>query len=323
MRSDRTGLSEPRDLVLRRGRGPRVRRWPCCSRPAAPARSCSTPARLFAAAAAVYGILRNQPRRRGVWQLFALGLALFAAGDVVFDVAQRAFGRADGYPYADILYLARVPRARYWLLVRLARALSLTARQLVDSAIVAVAVSAVIWQWVVTPVIESTNGATLEHLATIAYPLMDILLVVVIVHAVFTLPRWSAAVWLLFIGLGVHAGRLCVVRAPRGRRHVHRRRRARRGPRRSHTSCSRPRSCTRRCADSGKVAMPGSSVTGVPACSCSAARARSRSRAIVLLDDSGSSTSVVLAAITGVALLGRLAHDSRWSSPRTRCGCAR
>ena len=64
---------------------------------------------LSAAAAALYGILRNEPHRRGVWQLFALALALFAAGDVAFDVAQRGFGLTDGYPYADILYLLAYP----------------------------------------------------------------------------------------------------------------------------------------------------------------------------------------------------------------------
>ena len=38
---------------------------------------------------------------------------------------------------------------------------------------------------------------------SVAYPTMDILLVVVIVHAVFTLPRWTPAAWFLFLGLGV------------------------------------------------------------------------------------------------------------------------
>ncbi len=156
---------------------------------------------LIAAAAAVYGILRNDPRRRGVWQLFAFGLVLFAAGDVVFDVAQRAFGRADGYPFADILYLAAYPVFAI-ALIHLARS-RLDRETLLDSAIVAVALSAVLWQWVITPVLESTHGAMLERVVTVAYPLMDILLVVVIVHAVFTLPRWSTAAWLLFAGLAL------------------------------------------------------------------------------------------------------------------------
>src|SRR5437588_5175045 len=64
---------------------------------------------LTAASAAVYGIMRNGPGRRGVWQLVAFGLALWAAGDVVYDVVTRAFGQPDGYPYADVLYLAAYP----------------------------------------------------------------------------------------------------------------------------------------------------------------------------------------------------------------------
>ena len=154
---------------------------------------------ICAAGAAVYGILRNEPSRRGVWQLFALGLALFAAGDVAFDVALRGFGLPNGYPYADVLYLLAYPVLAI-ALIKLARS-RFDRATLIDSAIVAVTVSAVIWKWVVTPVLESSSGPRLEQFVTVLYPLMDILLVVVIVHAVFTLPRWTAAAWLLFAGL--------------------------------------------------------------------------------------------------------------------------
>jgi diguanylate cyclase (GGDEF)-like protein/PAS domain S-box-containing protein len=156
---------------------------------------------LVAAGGAIYGITGNEPRRRGAWQLFTLSLLLFAAGDVVFDVVQRGFGNADGYPFADIVYLAAYPILAI-ALYRLARS-RFHRETAIDSAIVAVALSAVIWQWVITPVIESSNGAMLESLVSVAYPIMDIVLVVVIVHAVFTLPRWTPAAWLLFVGLGV------------------------------------------------------------------------------------------------------------------------
>ena len=156
---------------------------------------------LCAAGGAVYGLLRNEPHRRGVWQLFALGLALFAAGDVAFDVALRGFGRPDGYPFADILYLLAYPVLAI-ALIRLARS-RFDRATLIDSAVVAVTLSAVIWQWVITPVLESSSGPQLERLVTVLYPLMDILLVVVIVHAVFTLPRWTAPAWLLFAGLAL------------------------------------------------------------------------------------------------------------------------
>ena len=256
---------------------------------------------LFAAAAAVYGILRNRPRRRGVWQLFALGLALFAAGDVVFDVAQRAFGRADGYPFADVLYLAAYPVLAI-ALVRLARA-RLDRETLLDSAIVAVAVSAVIWQWVVTPVIESTNGASpLERAATVAYPLMDILLVVVIVHAVFTLPRWSAAAWLLFAGLGLMlVGDALYARLVADGTYADGGALDAVWPIAYFLLAAAVMHPSMRAlwegADAGlirhgraRMFVLGAALFAAPA--------------IVLLDDSGSSASVVLAAITGIAALG-------------------
>src|SRR5438067_1027028 len=89
------------------------------------------------AGGAVYGIMRNGPGRRGVWQLFAFGLALWAAGDVVYDVVTRAFGQPDGYPYADVLYLAAYPVLAI-ALFRLARS-RFERENAIDSAIVAVA----------------------------------------------------------------------------------------------------------------------------------------------------------------------------------------
>jgi diguanylate cyclase (GGDEF)-like protein/PAS domain S-box-containing protein len=156
---------------------------------------------LVAAGGAVYGIMRNDPRRRGVWQLFALALVLFVAGDIAFDAVQRGTGRGDGIPFSDVAYLAAYPILAV-ALYQLARS-RFRRETAIDSAIVAVALSAVIWQWVITPVLESSTGATFARVASVAYPIVDVLIVVVIVHAVFTLPRWTPAAWLLFAGLTV------------------------------------------------------------------------------------------------------------------------
>src|SRR3954468_10976532 len=109
---------------------------------------------VVAAVGAVVGLWCNQPRRRRLWECFTVGLVLFAAGDVVFDLVQRAIGRPDGYPYADIFYLgAYVILAA--ALFQLARA-RYDRETAIDSVVVSVALSAVVWQWVVTPVIDST-----------------------------------------------------------------------------------------------------------------------------------------------------------------------
>ncbi len=156
---------------------------------------------LIAGGGAVYGILRNRPDGRVAWLLLATGVALFAAGDVAYDVATRGRGGTTGYPWADMLYLAAYPCIAY-ALYRLARS-HFRRDTTVDSAIVALAASAVIWQWVVTPVIATADGATLERVVAAAYPIMDVILVVAIVHAVFTLPKWVPAAWFLFGGLAV------------------------------------------------------------------------------------------------------------------------
>ena len=156
---------------------------------------------IIAAGGAFYGILRNRPAGKGAWLLLAIGMALFAASDVAFDVVSNGQADATGYPWADALNLAAYPC--------IAIALYLLARKhfrrdtTVDSAIVALAASAVIWLWVVTPVVTTGEGASLERIVAAAYPIFDVLLVVVIVHAVFTLPKWVPAAWFLFGALAV------------------------------------------------------------------------------------------------------------------------
>jgi diguanylate cyclase (GGDEF)-like protein/PAS domain S-box-containing protein len=156
---------------------------------------------IVAATGAVYGILRNRPDRRLSWLFLALGLVLFATGDVVWDIATRGAGDSTGYPWADIPYLAAYPVIAI-ALYQLARR-HFRRDTVIDGAIVALGASAVIWQWVITPVIEHAEGATMERIVAAAYPVMDVVLLVAIVHAVFTLPRWVPSAWFLFSGLTV------------------------------------------------------------------------------------------------------------------------
>ncbi|MET0628742.1 MAG: EAL domain-containing protein [Acidimicrobiia bacterium] len=149
---------------------------------------------------AVFGIMRNQPARLWPWRLVAIAIVLSAAGDVVYDVAVRGFGAESGYPFADLFYLPAYPclAVALWQLSGPRRRDTFA-----DSAIVTLAVSAVIWQWVITPMLETAGATTLEHLVAVTYPIMDVVLVVAIVHAVFTLPRLITSARFLFAGLTV------------------------------------------------------------------------------------------------------------------------
>ena len=90
---------------------------------------------IIAAGGAVYGILRNRPDGKGAWLLLAIGMALFAAGDVAYDLATMGQAAATGYPWANASDLLAYPC--------IAIALYLLARKhfrrdtTVDSAIVA------------------------------------------------------------------------------------------------------------------------------------------------------------------------------------------
>ena len=147
------------------------------------------------------GVRRNRPVKRTAWWLIVGSLGLFVLGDIVYDTLVVGLGHDTGYPYADVLYLIAYPCFAAGLYgVSFAQFRRDAA---IDGAIVAASVSAVIWHWVVTPVIDSSSGAPIERVVTVLYPVMDIVLMIAIVHAVFTLTRWRPSVWLLLCGLAI------------------------------------------------------------------------------------------------------------------------
>ena len=84
-------------------------------------------------------------------------MALFAAGDVAYDVATRGQADSTGYPWADLLYLLGVPVHRLSRCTcSRASTSGATRRSTVRSS--RSAASAVIWQWVVTPVVTTGDG---------------------------------------------------------------------------------------------------------------------------------------------------------------------
>jgi len=156
---------------------------------------------VVAAAGAVWGLARNRPAARGVWQLLAAGVVLFTAGDIFYDVLVRGLGNADGYPWSDVFYLAAYPLFAI-ALWRLARG-HFTQGSLVDAAVVAVAGTAVVWSVSLSHVLDHSDGSASERLVSALYPVMDVVLLLALVLAIFALRRWNASAWLLFAGFGV------------------------------------------------------------------------------------------------------------------------
>jgi diguanylate cyclase (GGDEF)-like protein/PAS domain S-box-containing protein len=65
--------------------------------------------------AIVYGVVRHRPRRRLPWSLLAAGIAVFTAGDLVFNAAAGTSSQSTPF-MADVLYLLVFPlvAAGYW-----------------------------------------------------------------------------------------------------------------------------------------------------------------------------------------------------------------
>jgi len=143
------------------------------------------------------GVLRHQPRRRLPWWFLAGGIAVFAAGDLVFNIA------ADGGQaplLADIFYLSVFPLivAGYYGFTRA----SLTIRdrsRLLDLLVFATIGAMVLWVFGVGPDIRSPAVNSFEKSAMAAYALGNLLVFAITVRLFATYQR-TVSVVLLAIG---------------------------------------------------------------------------------------------------------------------------
>jgi diguanylate cyclase (GGDEF)-like protein/PAS domain S-box-containing protein len=135
--------------------------------------------------------------------LLAIGIALFVVGDIVWDVAVYAFGHSNDYvPASDVLYLSAYPFFAIGLL-QLCGLRGHTRGALVDTAVVSLAAGGLLWEMCIAPTIDSATGSTWNRVTTLAYPIMDVILVVGVIYAVLSVGRWVPASGMLVAGLAV------------------------------------------------------------------------------------------------------------------------
>jgi signal transduction histidine kinase len=131
-----------------------------------------------AVVAIVVGVMTNRPRSRAPWYLLAAGQACFVMGDILWDVYADVLHSSPFPSVADVLYLAGYPL--------LAAGLALLVRErdpqgdhasLIDALMVTAGLAIVIWVFWID---RYTGDATLSRPAivmSIAYPIMDLLLI--------------------------------------------------------------------------------------------------------------------------------------------------
>lgn len=139
-------------------------------------------------AAILYGVRLHRPVRRSPWFLLATGVGLLVAGDITWTVLEWT-GSVPFPSVADAVYLSGFPFLALGVL-RLRRPQTKTGdrARLVETAIISTGVALVAWH----PLIESSaldsSLSPLERFVSLAYPLVDLLLIAVLV-------RLAVGVW--------------------------------------------------------------------------------------------------------------------------------
>jgi signal transduction histidine kinase len=159
---------------------------------------------LSAVAAIVVGVRRYRPTPKLAWHLFAAGLGSFATADLIFYTLQDLLGR-DVFPsVADVFYLASYPFMMGGLLL-LIRARSPRPGSdragLIDALVVATGVGLLSWVFLMMPLARDPSLTLLERLVSLAYPVMDLLLVTAATRLAIEGGSRPPAFWLLVVSI--------------------------------------------------------------------------------------------------------------------------
>jgi diguanylate cyclase (GGDEF)-like protein/PAS domain S-box-containing protein len=125
-----------------------------------------------------------KPETRTPWYLFALGQALFVAGDVITYNYDRFFGTELPFPsIGDVFYLSVYPCliAGILLLVR-RRSPGRDRESVIDSLIVAIGVGVISWVFLMAPTAADSASTFVQKVVSMGYPFMDLILLTVIVR---------------------------------------------------------------------------------------------------------------------------------------------
>ena len=125
-----------------------------------------------------------RPEHRLPWYLFALGQTMFVAGDVITYNYDKLFGAELPYPsIGDILYLSVYPCLIAGVLLMVRRRSPGRDREgLIDSLIVAIGIGTISWVFLMSPIARTPESSGIQRLVGMAYPFMDLVLLVAVVR---------------------------------------------------------------------------------------------------------------------------------------------
>lgn len=154
-------------------------------------------------AAVAVGVRRHRPSSVPPWIAILAGGGLYAVANVLWYVVPVASGVPAPFPsIADVFYLSAYLLLLGGLTMLLAARGQLRDRAvLLDTAIVTVGVGAMFWIFLIAPYAEASELALLPQVVSIAYPLIDVLLLGVLAGMLLAPGTRHTADWLLMAGL--------------------------------------------------------------------------------------------------------------------------
>jgi diguanylate cyclase (GGDEF)-like protein/PAS domain S-box-containing protein len=133
------------------------------------------------------------------WSLFAVALALFAAGDATYDVLTVTFHQDNPFPsLADACYLLMYPVIAVGLLRLIrARSVSRDTGSLIDALILTCGLGLLSWIYLILPYVEADDLTVVQRVVAIAYPLGDVLVLALLARLVAGGLRIRSLRWLV------------------------------------------------------------------------------------------------------------------------------
>jgi diguanylate cyclase len=133
-------------------------------------------------AALILGARRNSGRSRLPLYLLAVGQGLFVTSDVLAYNYERLFGSAMPFPsVADAFHLAFYPFLVVGMILLIRERGEKRDRSgLIDALIVTLALATLLWVYLIAPYFDDHTLSLLGRLTSVAYPLMDILVLGVV-----------------------------------------------------------------------------------------------------------------------------------------------
>jgi two-component system, cell cycle response regulator len=136
-----------------------------------------------AAVAILVGMQQHRPPQRRPWYLLAVSQFVYASADATFYVAHDVLHQQRFPALADVLYLSHYPilMAALLLLVR-QRTPRGDRASLIDASVIALGAGLLSWLFLIGPLAGDAQRSALVKLASVAYPVADLLVFAVAVR---------------------------------------------------------------------------------------------------------------------------------------------